>query len=180
MPVIELWSPDDRVLGRLGGLALALAAGGGLVVALDAPAIPGRASLASLVEDGPTRRDLTPHRRGVAYLPGGGDVAGADAVLEALVDGWPATVLVHGDRRRPRSRFGPVVPVRLAVPPALGTAVDGPAVHQRCAWPAPRDLPGVVLPRPLPGELPRLAAFEIPTFGRWVRAWRRVWRFPWP
>jgi len=183
MATIHLWSPDDRSLGILGALALAATAGTALVVDADpgSHAFGGRRSLAEVVADDPTGEDLRPRRRGVAVLANGGvTLEGADRVLEAMASGWPALVLVSAVPARPGGPKGmPLVPVLPLVPPDLRTRIDGPAVYQRTSWTATRRPAGIVLPRPLPGELPVLARHRIPVFGRWMRAWRRVWSYPW-
>ncbi len=180
MPALHLWSPDDRALGSLGALALGAAAGTCLVVDLapDPAAEPRGPTVATIVADGPTAAQLQPARSGVAYLPGGDATAGEAAeLLDALAVGWPALV-VHAPGRDvpPGFRTVPVLPL---VPPGLRTAVDGPAVYQPTAWRSPERPDGVVLARPLPGELGRLARMQRPVWGRWVRSWRRVWSYPW-
>ncbi len=180
MPAIHLWSPDDRTLGSLGALALGAAAGTCLVVDLaGASADPPRGpTMATIVADGPTAAQLRPSRAGVAYLPGGGaSVADAIELLDAFAVGWPA-VVVHAPGRDAPLGY-PTVPVLPLVPAGLRTAVDGPAVYQPTAWPVLEHPDGVVLTRPLPGELRRLGRMQRPAWGRWVRSWRKVWSYPW-
>lgn len=180
MPALAIWSPEDEVLGAVAPLALGAAAGTAVVVDLDpdGPPYPGDISLASLVAEGPTKADLSPLRRGVAVVPNGGiDPQDAEAVLHALVDGWPAVVF-----RLPPSHIadGSAVPVLPLVPGPLLRRFPGPAVYQRSAWRVQAPSNAVVLPRPGSGTIGRLLAGHAPHPGdRWIRAWRRVWGTAW-
>lgn len=182
MPALALWTPEDGVLGALGPLALAAAAGTCLVVDLDpeGPRYPGAQSLADLVREGPRRSDLSPSRRGVAVMRNGGVAASAAAeVLRALLSGWERVVLRLPPRPRPGSAPAPVVPVRLLIPGGL-FAAGGPAVYQstRAAAPLPRG--GIRLPVPAAGTVAAMLRGRLPVAGdRWVRAWRHVWEKPW-
>jgi hypothetical protein len=178
MPALATWTPEDGVLGAVAPLALACAAGTALVVDLDpdGPSYPGR-TLAALVEEGPTRADLQPHRRGVAVM-GNGGIGPADAaeVVDALTAGWPRIVL-----RLPA--WPPPTPDRRTVPilaltPLIGP-VAGPAVYQRSIWRMEPPGPGIVLPRPSGSTIRALARGAMPGPSRWVRAWRDVWDVPW-
>jgi hypothetical protein len=178
MPALSTWTPEDGVLGAVAPLALACAAGTALVVDLDphGPAYPGR-TLAQLVDDGPTGRDLSPTRRGVAVLANGGiDAVDATQVVTALVAGWPRVVFRLPPWPMPESRVD-VVPV-VPLSPLIGPVV-GPAVYQRTLWRMTPPGAGVVLPRPHGGTIRALAAGAMPAPSRWVRAWRRVWELPW-
>ena len=180
MPALAIWSPEDEVLGAVAPLALGTAAGTALVVDLDpaGPRYPGDVTLASLVEDGPTKADLSPQRRGVAVVRNGGiEPQDAEDVLRALVDGWPAVVF-----RLPADHLadGSAVPVLPLVPGPLLRRVSGPAVYQRSAWRVQVPEGGVVLPRPGSGTVGTLLAGRAPHPGdRWIRAWRRVWGSAW-
>jgi hypothetical protein len=179
MARLAVWSPHDATLGVVAPLALATAAGTALVVDLDpeGPSCPGPLSLADLVHHGPRRDQLSPDRRGVAVLSNGGVTAEeAGEVVEALAAGWPALVVRLPPQPTPP---GGVVPV---VPHAPGDALrfDGPAVRQRGPWPAPRGLPGIVLPRPRASTIQSLLELRRPAPCRWLRTWRKVWSFPWP
>ena len=180
MPALAIWSPEDEVLGAVAPLALGAAAGTALVVDLDpdGPQYPGDVSLASLVDDGPTRADLSPQRRGVAVVRNGGvDPHDAEVVLHALVDGWPAVVF-----RLPASHSadGSAIPVLPLVPGSLLRRFAGPAVYQRSAWRIEVPPNTVVLPRPRSGTITALLSGRSPLPGdRWIRAWRRVWGNTW-
>jgi len=180
MPALAIWSPEDEVLGAVAPLALGAAAGTALVVDLDpdGPQYPGDVSLASLVDDGPTRADLSPQRRGVAVVRNGGvDPQDAEVVLHALVDGWPAVVF-----RLPASHSadGSAIPVLPLVPGSLLRRFAGPAVYQRSAWRIEVPPNAVVLPRPRSGTITALLSGRAPLPGdRWIRAWRRVWVNTW-
>jgi hypothetical protein len=180
MPALALWSPEDEVLGAVAPLALGAAAGTALVVDLDpdGPHYPGDVSLASLVADGPTKADLSPPRRGVAVVRNGGiDPQDAEAVLHALVEGWPAVVF-----RLPAGHIadGSALPVLPLVPGSLLRRSLGTAVYQRSAWRVQAPPGSVVLPRPGSGTLSALLRGHTPhPADRWIRAWRRVWRNAW-
>lgn len=180
MTVLGIWCPDDAVLGAVAPLALAASAGTALVVDVDPEGTDYRraGTLAALVRDGPTRRQLHPTRRGVAVLANGGITAGEAAeVIDALVAGWPRVVLRHPPGPRPD---GPrVVPVHPLVP---GRPVDPstPAVYQRGPWAVDLPPPAVVLPRAGPGAVRCLLEGRRPGPSRWLRHWRRVWELPWP
>ena len=180
MPALAIWSPEDEVLGAVAPLALGAAAGTALVVDLDpdGPQYPGDVSLASLVDEGPTRADLSPQRRGVAVVRNGGiDPQDAEVVLHALVDGWPAVVF-----RLPARHIadGSAIPVLPLVPATLFRRFPGPAVYQRSAWRIEVPQNAVVLPRPRSGTISALVSGRAPHPGdRWIRAWRRVWGNAW-
>jgi len=180
MPALAIWSPEDGVLGAVGPLALATAAGTALVVDLDpgGPRYRGAGSLARLVADGPRRSDLEPTRRGVAVLANGGiEPAAAEEVLIALVDGWPAVVF-----RLPASHRGGdgAIPVLPLVPGNLIAGVGSPAVYQRSGWRVDAPGPGVVLPRPRRATLGALLTGAAPApKDPWIGAWRQVWDRRW-
>ncbi len=175
MPALAVWSPEDGVLGAVAPLGLAAAAGTALVVDLDpsGPPYPGPGSLADLVADGPTRRDLSPARSGVAVLANGG--VGPDEaaeVLDALIAGWPAVVM-----RLPPTHDGeggvPVVPL---VPGNLQAGYGPRAVYQRAGWRVEAPEGALVLPRPRRSTIHGLLNGTAPWPGdRWVRSWRPLW-----
>jgi hypothetical protein len=166
------------MLGAVAPLALACAAGTALVVDLDphGPRYPGR-TLADVVDDGPTHRELHPQRHGVAILANGGiDPVDAAEVLDALIANWRDVVL-----RLPSVRTGApavdTVPV-LALSP-FAERPPGPAVYQRSLWRMDAPGPGVVLPRPAASTIRALVQGAQPGPSRWIRAWARVWEMPW-
>lgn len=178
VPALATWTPEDGVLGAVAPLALACAAGTALVVDLDprGPAYPGR-TLAQLVDDGPTRDDLSPQRRGVAVLANGGVEPGeAAGILDALEAGWPRIVFRLPAWPPPESGHSTVPIVALS---PLVTAVARPAVYQRTVWRMTAPGPGVVLPRPAGATVRALVAGALPWPSRWVNAWRQVWDLPW-
>ena len=181
MPVLSIWSPEGGILGIVAPLALATAAGTALVIDLDrhGPAYPGEATLARLVEEGPSLRDLRPDRSGVAVLRNGGvGRAESKEVVEALIAGWPAVVIrLAPGPDRPK---GPgVVPVRPLVPGGVIRFDGNPAVYQRCGWRLRPAGPGPVLPRPRSLTMRTLLVGRRPVADRWIRAWRQVWDAAW-
>lgn len=177
MPVVAIWSPLDGVLGAVGPLALAAAAGTALVVDLDprGPRYPGDASLARLVAEGPRRADLVPDRRGVAVLSNGGvDPEAAEEVLHALVEGWPSVVFRLPADHRGGDGAVAVVPL---VPGGLFVDFGPPAVYQRSGWRVDPPGPGIVLPRPRRSTLGALlTGGKPPPRDPWIGAWRAVWQ----
>ena len=180
MPALAIWSPEDEVLGAVAPLALGAAAGTALVVDLDpaGPPYPGEITLASLVDDGPTKADLEPRRRGVAIVRNGGvDPHEAEDVLRALIDGWPAVVF-----RLPSDHVsdGSAIPILPLVPGPLTRRPSGAAVYQRSAWRVHAPPGSVLLPRPGAATIGGLLAGRAPRPGdRWIRAWKKVWSHSW-
>jgi hypothetical protein len=176
MPALAIWSPEDGVLGAVAPLGLAAAAGTALVVDLDpdGPSYPGPGSLADLVADGPTSRDLAPSRKGVAVLANGGiEADDAAPVLDAILEGWPAVVL-----RLPASHDGAsgAIPVLPLIPGELLTSYGSRGVYQRSGWRVPAPGGSVVLPRPRRATIERLLTGVAPLPGdRWIAAWRPLW-----
>lgn len=155
-------------------LGLAGAAGTALVVDLDplGPKYPGSASLADLTRRGPTRHELTPSRRGLAVLRNGGiTLDEAAPIVEALMQGWPATVLRTSDPQQHLARQLEVVPL---VPHAAPRWPESTPVYQqtglgRFAARSP------ALPRASSSTVRHLARGMLPARSRWVRAWARIW-----
>jgi hypothetical protein len=180
MPALAIWSPEDEVLGAVAPLALGAAAGTALIVDLDVggPRYPGDLTLASLVADGPTGKDLSPQRRGIAVVRNGGvNPEEAEQVLRALVDGWPAVVF-----RLPADHTGGdgAIPVLPLIPGSMMDRSAGPAIYQRSGWRVRIPEGGIALPRPGRGTVSALLTGRAPHPGdRWIRAWRRVWEQSW-
>ncbi|MBT8192999.1 MAG: hypothetical protein KJP22_06340 [Acidimicrobiia bacterium] len=177
MPVLAVRTPEDGLLGALAPLGLGAAAGTALVVDLDpsGPSYPGAGSLASLVEDGPRRSDLSPDRSGLAVLRNGGiDPDGADEVVASLAAGRPSVVLrlPASGKRRADIVVRPLVPGGL-FPTGEATA----AVFQDLGFRLPA--PGPVLPVLSRGTAAALLAGSIPMRSRWVRAWKAAWEGAW-
>lgn len=171
MPVLPLRIHHDGLLSVVGPLGAAAAGGTALVVDLHplGPPLPGDAvGLARIVADGPTMADLTPARPGVAVLGAGGvDPSDAEAVVGALIGGWPLVVIRLGPGAAWRGSAIDVVPI-------FGPIPDVPVYQPTGLVPVPRGLGGVVLP-PLPSGVARALAAGRQAGGRWVQAWRRVW-----
>lgn len=177
--VLGVESHGDPVLHHLAPLGLAAAAGTALVVDLDpeAPAYPSAVTVASLLEDGLRRSDLTPARSGVAVVGHGGRGAGEAAALVAdLAAGWPALVVRQG-----RARLEvPTVPVRALLPGPLAPRERRPAAYQAVLPASVAPGPGLLLPPLRRSQVGRMLAGRIEPRWRWVRAWERAWRLPWP
>lgn len=183
MPALAIRAPDGGVVAAVAPLALAAAVGTALVVDLDpdGPPYPGPASLASLVSDGPRRSDLTPSRRGLAVLRNGGvDPVDAAPVLAALTGGWPAVVF----RLPPQGPIpvapAPLVPVKPLWPGILSPHPgSGPALYLRTGYRQVPPGPGPVIPMPRRSAVAALLTGTLPAPDHRLRAWARVWRFPW-
>jgi hypothetical protein len=169
-------SPDP-MLSAVAAIGLAAAAETGLVIDLAGGLqIESDRTLGDLIDEGPSRTELSPGRSGVAMLSGHPvDRAGAIALIEELTASWPAVVLRSGNGGWPF----PTVPVRPLYPGLLASADGRPAVWQPAGGSSRPPGPGPVLP-PLPGSLARrLLSGHLPVRSRWVASWRRVWEMPW-
>jgi len=179
--VLGVMTHQDGVLSALAPLGLAASVQTALVIDLDptGPPYPGDASLARLVVDGPTARDLQPSRTGLAVLRNGG-VAYVDAeqVVDALSEGWPNVVLrvPPGDQTR---LFVPIVPVIPLFPGLLSIPWKQPAVFQDAGFRITPAAPGPILPRPSRRTIVGLLEGRVDPRSRWIKAWCDVWELPW-
>jgi hypothetical protein len=172
---------QDGLLSALAPLGLAASVPTALMVDLDpsGPHYYGDGSLARLVADGPTARDLRPSRSGLAVLRNGGiGLEEAEQVVDALGEGWPHLVL-----RVPAgaavASFVPTVPVVPLFPGLLAIAWTEPAVFQDTGFRIKPAGPGPLLPRPSRRTVGGLLEGRVDPHCRWVRAWRSVWGLPW-
>ena len=175
--ILGLTSPDP-VLSLVASIGLAASVGTALVVDLvEVGADSGERSLRHIVNDGPSLSEMSPGRRGVAFIRGGGiETATAIGVIEELSRRWPAVVARTPGSQNPF----PTVP---AVPLYPGRLFPVPDVSH-CVWQplgtgAQPPAPGPVLPRLRPGALRQLLSGHIPRRSRWIAAWRPVWEMPW-
>ncbi|HEU4320427.1 MAG TPA: hypothetical protein VFS66_10140 [Acidimicrobiia bacterium] len=169
-------SPDP-VLSLVGAVGLAAAGGTGLVIDLLTDRAGGKRTLRDLAVDGPSLAELSPSRRGVALLRGGGiEEQAALEIIERLAQRWPAVTIRVDSGRLPF----PVVPAIPLYPPGLLPAPS----ETHCVW-QPVGVgsdppgPGPVLPRLRPSTLRRLLTLQMPRRSRWVEAWAPVWEMPW-
>ena len=157
-------------------VALALAHRTALVVDLDRQGLPlpGKCSLAGMVEDGPTLAELVPSRSGLAILPhGGADTEAASQVVAALVESWPC-VVVRSRVPLPGMPFTEVTPLV----PGVDTRT-APRVWVRTGIGRVEPGPGPVVDSPGRSAVSAVLSGRVPA-GRWVRSWTGVWRWPWP
>lgn len=174
--ILGVWSPDP-VLSIVAPIGLAASAGTALLVDLASGSPETGRTLAGLVADGPTLSELSPGRRGIAFLPGGGvDRDSAVDVIGQLAGHWPALVVRVADPGYPFATV-PVIPLF----PGRFSPVKLPphGVWQPVAAGREPPGPGPVLPRLRSGELRRMLAGHLPRRSRWVAAWRPVWEMPW-
>jgi hypothetical protein len=177
LSVLALWSPSDLMLGVVGPLGAAAAAGTALLVDLDpnGPEYGGAHSLADLVQSGPTRSQLEPARSGPAVLRNGG-VAPEDAeeVVSALIRMWPNVVL----RCAPdATATGMAVALLPLLPEPFTPRVEGRAVYQRTSLSTRQPAGEIALPVPRRGTISALLAGQRPRYrDRWIRSFERVWR----
>lgn len=175
MAALAVHTRHDDVLGLVAPFALAASRRTVLVIDLDPEGfpLPGRRTLACLVEDGPTLAELVPSRRGMAVLPHGGvDIEEARPVVDALVESWPC-VIVRTRTPLPGLPFAEVAP--------LVPGVDirsGPRVWVRTGIGRVKSGPGPVVDGPGRQAVTAVLAGQMPA-GRWLRSWTEVWRWPW-
>jgi hypothetical protein len=167
----------DPILSLVGPIGLATSVGTALVLDLGPSAPnPGQRTLRDVAVDGPTLAELSPGRRGVAMIPGGGiDFGDAIDLIEQLAMRWPA-VAVRVET--PGWPF-PVVPVIPMYPGRLLLPSEPLGVWQPIGGSGPAPGPGPVLPRLRAGHLRRLLSGHVPRRSRWIEAWRPVWDMPW-
>ncbi|HEY7704305.1 MAG TPA: hypothetical protein VID03_05690 [Acidimicrobiia bacterium] len=175
--ILAIRTAIDPILGWVAPVGLAAAAGTALVLDLAPGELPypGGRTVADMLDEGPSRSEMTPDRPGVAIVPGGG-VRPVDAVdlVGQIGAGWPAVVLRVGEESP-----WPLVPVSPALPGHLGIDGGSPAVWQLSMRGEAAPGPGPILP-PLSRTIFRsLLRLELPMACAWVRAWRRVWDLPW-
>lgn len=174
--VLGVESPDP-VLSLFGALGLGASAGTALVVDMARTSGVGtERTLADLLEDGPALHELSPARSGVAVISAGAvaPVAGL-ALIERLATNWPALVVRCSAGDWP----GPTVPVRPLLPGMLAPVEIIPAVWQTVVGGVRPPGPGPVLPRLGLHNARNLLSGRLPTRGRWLRVWERVWGMPW-
>lgn len=167
----------DPVLSTVAAIGLAAITPACLIVDLAGDLrMPAGRNLGSLLVDGPRLDELSPGRRGVALLAGGGvEMAEAERAIADLTARWPALV-VRSDRG---SWVGPSVPVVPLYPGLLSPTDERSAVWQPAGSADKPPGPGPVLPRLRPGLTRRLLAGQLPRRSRWMAAWRDVWDMPW-
>ena len=175
MVALAVHTLHDDVLGMLAPLALASFHRTALVIDLDPEGIPlpGRRTLADLVEDGPTLAELVPSRNGLAVLPHGGvAIPAAMEVVYALVGSWPCVVV------RTRTPLDGMPFVRVApLIPGVDTRVP-PRVWVRTGIGRVEPGPGPVVDAPSRSAFNSVPACQTPT-GRWLRSWALAWRWRW-
>lgn len=174
--VIGVESPDP-VLSLFGALGLGAAAGTALIVDMTrGQSVSTDRTLADLLEDGPTLHELSPARSGVAVIAAGpvDEVAGLQ-LIERLSANWPAVVVRCSAGVWP----GPTVPVRPLLPGLLLPTEFIPAVWQTVVGGVRPAGPGPVLPRLGLRTARNMLAGRLPSRGRWLGVWDKVWGMPW-
>ena len=176
--ILAIRTEIDSVLSVVAPLGLAAAAERpALLIDLDpeGPSYPGPRSLADLAEEGPTRAELEPS--GIAVLRNGGITYEDSQLLVArLVSVWPSVTLRLGSGDDPDVPLVPVVPLLPGVLAPLGGRA---AVWQRTSAGQVAPGPGPVLPLLSRARLTTLLEARTLPRGRWVAAWKAVWRLPW-
>lgn len=177
-PILGVAS-DDPILSAISPVGLAASAGTALIIDLVAEATlagPGR-TLHDIAVDGPRLSELSPGRRGVAVVRGGG-LAAAEMldVVDTLSAHWPAVVVRVHDGDWPF----PVVSVVPLFPGVLAPVSSRPGgVWQPVRGGAEPPGPGPILPRLGSLQIRRMLAGHLPRRSRWISAWRQVWEMPW-
>ena len=175
MVALAVHTKHDDLLGLVAPFALAMAHRTALVIDLDPEGLPlpGNRSLALLVEDGPSLRELVPSRPGLAVLPHGGvDSTAAMQVVRALAGSWPCVVVrsrvpLHG------MPFAEVMPLI----PGVATRTR-PRIWVRTGIGRIKPGPGPVVDGPDRSAVGAVLAGRIPS-GRWARSWAAIWKWPW-
>lgn len=175
MVALAVHTLHDDLLGLVAPFALAASHPTVLVIDLDPKGypLPGKRTLARLVEDGPTLAELVPSRSGLAVLPhGGADMEASKVVVGALVESWPCVVV---RARAPVSGmpFAEVAPLI----PGVDTKAR-PRVWVRTGIGKIQPGPGPVVDSPGRSAVCAVLAGRAPS-GRWLRSWAGVWRWPW-
>jgi len=168
---------SDPVMSVVGPMGLATAAGTALLVDLaDQLGAGSVRTLADLAAQGPRLDELSPGRTGVAVIRAGRlEAADSIILIEQLAKRWPAVVVRVVEPGWP----GPVVPVHPLYPGWLSPTTVEPAVWQSFPWSTRPPGPGPVLPRLRSSEVRRMVKGGLPTRGRWLKTWERVWEMPW-
>lgn len=167
----------DPVMSVIAPVGLASAAGTALLVDLGAQlGAAGTRTLADLVGEGPRLDELSPGRTGVAVIRAGHvDAVECFDLIARLSSRWPAVVVRVVDG----TWGGPVVPVCPLYPGWLAPDSGEPSVWQAFPWSTRPPGPGPVLPNLRPTETRRMLAGGLPSRGRWLKTWERVWGLPW-
>jgi hypothetical protein len=127
--------------------------------------------------DGPRLSELSPGRRGVAVVRGGGlEAAELLGVVDTLSGRWPAVVVRVGAGEWPFPTV-PVVPLFPGVLTPVSLRPGG--VWQPVRGGAEPPGPGPVLPRLGSLQIRRILAGHLPRRSRWVTAWKQIWEMPW-
>jgi hypothetical protein len=173
--VLGIYS-DDAVLGWVGPIGLALAAGTALIIDVRPDSRSRSGTLADLMMDGPRLHDLSPGRRGVAHIASGAmESHDLNLAIETLAGRWPA-VVVRSDGRLWQ---GPTVPYRPILPGLLKESHPSPSVWQPTSGAGIQSLPGPVLPRLGRRSVVAMLEGNLPAARRWVSAWHPIWDMPW-
>jgi hypothetical protein len=174
--VLGIESPDP-VLSLFGALGLGASVGTALVVDMArGSGVATDRTLADLLEDGPALYELSPARSGVAVISAGPvDAVTALPLIERLATNWPAVVV----RCSADGWAGPTVPVRPLLPGLLTPTEAIPAVWQTVVGGIRPSGPGPILPRLGARNARDLLSGRLPTRGRWLKVWARVWGMPW-
>ncbi len=176
MAVSGIFVANDGVLGVVGPIGMAAAAGTCLVVDLCTGNPTDGVSLATLVKDGPSNEQLRPKRRGVSFLRNGG-IGAQDAaeVVRALCGNWPNVVL-RVDRPDEAIGVAAVVTVRAILSGPFVDELEVGAVLQPTGLGiAPKNHQGHVLSRLSARSVRGILAGRVDQRSAWVRSWRPVW-----
>lgn len=175
LPAIAVHTHPEGLLAAIMPLGLAHSLPTALVIDLDPYGVrlPGERTLRDLVTSSPSADDLRPRRRGVACLPNGGVTFDEAApIVEALMQGWPATVL------RVDTEVAPLGTIGVGVRPILpGVTIPHhflPVFQPTGLSPIPGRLPGIVLPR-LPSRVAKALLGGISSGGHWTRSCATIW-----
>lgn len=175
MATIAVHTHPAGLLAVVMPLGLAATRPTALIVDLDPTGVPlpGTRTLHDLVRHSPSADELRPRRRGMACLPNGGiSFDETDGVVQALIEGWPDTVLRVGAEFSPTG--APGVGARPILPGLRPPDEFLPVFQPTGITPVPAGLRGLVLPR-LPGRVVRSMLTGTVPHGRWINSLDEVW-----
>ncbi len=147
-----------------------------LVIDLDpaGPRYESEYSLADLVTNGPTRKQLEPRPKAIAVLPNGGvGVDDAAPVVSELVKRWPNTVLRCNPSAPPPETAISILPL---LPAAFMVRPATRIVFQQLGFAQGAPKGALVLPKPRRSTIDALMGLRsMPTKSPWLRQLSRVW-----
>ena len=166
---------NDGVLGVVAPIGLAGARGTALVVDMVDQSPRQGVTLAKLVSLGPTRAQLGPQNKGVAFLANGGvSLSEAEEVVNALRAGWPHLV-IRTESQDEVPKGIPRVVVEAVLSGPFAAPVHGSSVLQPTGLASPpKHHGGPLLARLSSRRVRALLKGQMSPRWAWIRSWQRV------